>query len=166
MQRDFFFPLPVSELQSSWLHRSSSASWTASVQYFLYLFPNAWEKHDQRRQYDKERGFLRLFHFSMNVTTHRFDVAAPAEERETPLLSRSAFSSGSGKASGWGLSGFKVSFKARQLAELTQKPSLATDRKAGKGTGFVMMCWSLKSVQLSGDQRGAEGCLWASGSGF
>lgn len=75
----------------------------------------------------------------MSVITHRFDVSAPAEKWETLLLSRFAFSSGSGRASGWGLGGFKLSFKARRLAELTQKTSPMTGRKAGKGAGFVVM---------------------------
>lgn len=69
--------MPVSEVQSSWLHFSLSASsahklclgwqcqshgnlrlfspWRISVQHFLYLLPNAWEKHKQMRQHSKER---------------------------------------------------------------------------------------------------------------
>lgn len=92
-------------------------------------------------------------------------MSAPAEECKTLLLSRAAFSSGSGRASSCGLGGFKVSFKAKKPAELTQEPSPMTDRKAGKGAG-VMMSRSLKCIQYRGDQRGAEGSLQASRSGF
>lgn len=47
-------------------------------------------------------------------------MSAPAEKWENLLFSRSTLSSGLGKASGWGLVGFKFSFKDKSFVELTQ----------------------------------------------
>jgi len=101
----------------------------------------------------KKEAFRSLFNCLMSVSMHRFHVSAPAEKWETLLLSRSAFSSGSGRASAWGLRVFKVGFRAKHLAELTQKSSSMTGRTAGKGPGFVLMSWSLKCIQFRGHQR-------------